>query len=234
MAKLKSKLLTFTDADYKVIIALLAIVAGTAGFIILAGYVTGGSTDYIDMKVLRSFRNPNNLALSLGPRWFVETMTDITALGSATIVFLITLIVIGYFISQKNHSALYLILAAVIGGALLDLGLKELFGRVRPTIIPSLIPSFSFSFPSGHSMMSAVIYLSLASLMARFQKRQRDKIYILSVAVFLSLIIGVSRVYLGVHYPTDVLGGWLLGTAWAAFCWLIAWYVSQRKTLELK
>jgi undecaprenyl-diphosphatase len=234
MVKLKAKSLSLPEIDYKVIIAVIALVAGTVGFLILAGYVTGGSTEYIDTKILRSLRNPNNLQLSIGPRWVIDTMNDITVLGSATIVLLITLIVIGYFILQKNYSAVYLILAAVIGGALIDLELKEFFGRVRPTIIPNLMQPFTFSFPSGHSMMSAVIYLSLASLMARFQKRQRDKIYILSVAILLSLIIGVSRVYLGAHYPTDVLGGWLLGTAWAAFCWLIAWFVSQRKISESK
>jgi undecaprenyl-diphosphatase len=114
----------------------------------------------------------------------------------------------------------------------MDIQLKELFGRIRPEIVPNLVPVLSFSFPSGHSMMSAIVYLSLASLIARIQKRLRDKIYIILIAIFLSFIIGVSRVYLGVHYATDVLGGWSLGLAWAAFCWLIAWYISQRNPGE--
>jgi undecaprenyl-diphosphatase len=230
MVSLKSKFETYFGIELKVLVAILAVVIGTFGFLLIAGFVTRGTTDYFDFQTLRSIRTTGNLARPVGPVWLFEIMRDITALGGATVVFLITLFVFGYLILQKQYSMLYLVLAAVIGGAIIDLELKEIFSRIRPQIVPSLVMERSYGFPSGHSMMSTIIYLSLASLIARLQKRWRDKIYIIAVAVFLSFMIGISRIYLGVHYPTDVFGGWSLGLAWAAFCWLVAWYVSERKS----
>lgn len=230
MVSIKSKFTTLSGIEIKVLVTVFAIVVGTLGFILIAGFVSSGSTDHFDMQILKSFRYPGNLARPIGPGWLFEVMRDITSLGGTTVVSLITFFVIGYFILQKQYSMLFLVLAAVIGGVVIDLELKELFGRIRPQIIPSLIPEKSFGFPSGHSMMSTIIYLSLASLIARLQVRRRDKIYIISVAVFLSFMIGISRIYLGVHYPTDVLGGWSLGLAWAAFCWFVAWYISKKRS----
>jgi len=233
MVSIKSKFATLPKIKIKVLLALLAIVLGTIGFLLIAGFVSSGSADNFDIRILKSFRYPGNLARPIGPAWLFEIMRDITSLGGSTIGSLITFFVIGYFILQKQYSMLFLVLTAVIGGAIIDVELKELFSRIRPQIIPSLIPEKSFGFPSGHSMMSTIIYLSLASLIARLQVRWRDKIYIISVAVFLSFMIGISRVYLGVHYPTDVLGGWSLGLAWAALCWFVAWYVSKIKSGEI-
>jgi undecaprenyl-diphosphatase len=221
-----------TKFEIKVILAVFAIISGLIGFIFISGLVQKGSVDSIDMKILISIRNADDLTRPPGPKWLFELMSDITALGGATVVFLITLIVMGYFILQKEYNILFLILAAVIGGAIMDLELKQLFGRIRPELVPTITPTKSFSFPSGHSMMSAIIYLSLASLVARAQKRWRDKVYVVSVAIFLSFIIGISRIYLGVHYPTDVFGGWSLGVAWAAFCWLAGWYFGERKIIK--
>jgi undecaprenyl-diphosphatase len=232
MAGIRTKKNILPRIDIKVLIAVLAIIAGTIGFALIAGLVTRGSADNIDIRILRLFRHPGSLIRPIGPDWLFDVMRDITALGGPTVIFLLTFLVIGYFILQKEYSEVILVLAAVIGGAIMDLQLKELFGRIRPEIVPHLTPVLSFSFPSGHSMMSAIVYLSLASLIARIQKRLRDKIYIISIAILLSLIIGISRVYLGVHYATDVLGGWSLGLAWAAFCWLIAWYISKRNPGE--
>ena len=230
MVSIKSKLESFLGIEIKVLLAVLTVAVGTLGFILIAGWVTRGSTDNFDTQVLRSLRTSGNLARPIGPVWLFEIMRDITSLGSASVVFLITLLVIGYFILQKQYSMMLLVLAAVIGGALIDLELKEIFGRIRPQIVPSLIMERTYGFPSGHSMMSTIIYLSLASLIARLQVRWRDKMYIISAAVFLSFTIGISRIYLGVHYPTDVFGGWLLGLAWAALCWLVAWYIGERKS----
>jgi undecaprenyl-diphosphatase len=234
MNSLKLNSETYSGIELKVLFAVLAVFVGTLGFIIISVFVTKGTTDYFDMIVLQSLRTTGNLAHPIGPRWLFEMMRDITSLGGATIVFLITLFVFGYLIMKKQYSMLFLVLAAVIGGALIDLELKEIFSRIRPQIVPSLIMERSYGFPSGHSMMSAVIYLSLASLIARLQKRWREKIYIIAVAVLLSFMIGISRIYLGVHYPTDVFGGWSLGLAWAALCWLVAWFFNERKSNLIK
>jgi undecaprenyl-diphosphatase len=232
MTGIKNIFTYLSGIELKVLIAVIAIIVGTLGFILIAAFVSRGSADILDIQILRSFRHPDHLSIPLGPPWLFEVMRDVTSLGGATIVSLITLFVIGYFILKKQYGMLIIILVAVIGGAVMELELKVLFGRIRPQLIPSLISEKSFGFPSGHSMMSAIIYLSLASLIARLQVRRKDKIYVIFSAVFLSFIIGVSRVYLGVHYPTDVLGGWSLGLAWAALCWFVAWYFSKKKSGE--
>jgi undecaprenyl-diphosphatase len=233
MVSVKSKLMKRSGIEIKVLVALFAIVAGTLGFILIAGFVSRGSTDHFDMQILKSFRYPDNLARPIGPEWLFEVMRDITSLGGSTIVTLITLFVFGYLILKKQYSKLFLVLVAIIGGAIIDLELKVIFSRIRPQVVPSLIQEISYGFPSGHSMMSTIIYLSLASLLARLQVRWRDKIYIISLAILLSFMIGISRVYLGVHYPTDVLGGWSLGLAWAALCWLVAWYISKKRSKDM-
>jgi undecaprenyl-diphosphatase len=104
--------------------------------------------------------------------------------------------------------------------------------RPRPDIVPHIVYASSTSFPSGHSMMSAVTYLTLGALLARSQARKRLKAYFLLLAAFLSLIVGVSRVYLGVHWPTDVLAGWTAGTVWAMLCWVATRWLQRRHTLE--
>jgi undecaprenyl-diphosphatase len=216
--------------EIKVVVAVLAVVAGTLGFILIAGFVISGTTDYFDVQILRLLRTTGNIARPIGPKWLFEAMRDITSLGGATVGFLITFIVIVYFILQKQYSMLFLVLAAVIGGGIIDLELKVIFSRIRPQVVPNLIQEISYGFPGGHSMMSTIIYLSLASLIARLQSRWRDKIDITSGAIFLSIMIGISRIYLGVHYPTAVLGGWSIGLAWASLCWLVAWYIGEKRT----
>jgi undecaprenyl-diphosphatase len=157
-------------------------------------------------------------------------MRDVTSLGGATVVILITMIAAGYFWLQKEYTLLALILVATIGGGILDLQLKEVFGRVRPSIIPRLVEVKSYGFPSGHSMMSTIVYFSLASLMIRVQGHRRYKIYVLSVAFFLTFVIGSSRVYLGVHYPSDVIAGWFMGVVWASLCWYVSWRYYRKKS----
>jgi undecaprenyl-diphosphatase len=229
MTSFKSKFNFLPGIELKVLLAVLAIVLGTLGFILIAGIQVEGTADNIDIRILRALRDPVNLYRPIGPVWLYEVMRDITSLGGATIVFLITSIAIGYFIMRKEYASVFLVLAAVIGGTILDLELKLLFGRVRPMVVPQLVIVKTFSFPSGHSLMSTVVYLSLAALIAGIHQRKKDKIYILVVALFLTFIIGISRVYLGVHYPTDVLAGWSLGLAWAAICWYVSWRLFQNK-----
>src|ERR1035437_77468 len=132
MVSIKSKFTTLSRIEIKVLVAVLAIVVGTLGFILIAGFVSSGSTDHFDMQILKSFRYPGNLARPIGPDWLFEVMRDITSLGGSTIISLITLFVFGYLILQKQYSTLFLVLAAVIGGAIIDLELKVIFSRIRP------------------------------------------------------------------------------------------------------
>jgi undecaprenyl-diphosphatase len=125
-----------------------------------------------------------------------------------------------------------LLIVSVGGGTVLITSLKGFFDRDRPSVVPHLTDAFFKSYPSGHSMMSSVVYLTVAVLLARTMQRRRSKVFCVGAALFLSFLIGLSRVYLGVHYPTDVLAGWAAGIAWALLCWLAAYWLEKRGKVE--
>ena len=215
--------------DAKVLMSITIIIIGVVTFTIIAINVSAGNTKSFDMWALKFFRQTNNPVQSIGNELVTSSVRDITALGSGIVIILFTLAVLGLLLFQKKYNMFYLILGATLGGGLLGFLLKEIFGRERPDVIYHLAPETSLSFPSGHSLMSMVMYLSFAALLMRIPYDRAIKIYIISIALFLSLIIGISRIYLGVHYATDVLAGWSIGVAWASFCWLIAHFVEQNK-----
>lgn len=224
---------SFVKREFKVLVTLLVIVAALWTFLVLAEAVHQGTIQQFDDTVLLAFRDAGHPETPRGPVWLPGTMRDITSLGGGTLIALFTLIVAGYLWLRNKFQALVLLVITVIGGGLLDLGLKLIVGRGRPTIVPHLINVDSYSFPSGHSLMSMAVYLVLAALLSPQLPDRRTRVYVIAVALFLTCIIGVSRVYLGVHYPSDVLGGWSLGLAWATLCWLVAWYLERRRTVPL-
>ena len=126
-------------AEIRLLLRVFLIFAGVLIFILIANQVSKGETKYFDLMILKSLRNPGNLSQPIGPEWVELAMRDITSLGGGTVIVIITLFVAGYLILQKNYSALWLILAATIGGALVGLGLKELMGRERPPLIFHLV-----------------------------------------------------------------------------------------------
>ena len=218
--------------EVKVLLVLLLLFSAALAFISVGNLVSAGSTRNFDISIIESFRDKNDLSKPIGSQWLLDFMTDVTSLGSATVLTFITIFVSVFLLLQKKYDAFLLLVLATIGGALISVLLKEIYSRERPDLIFRLATVSSLSFPSGHSMMSAVFYLTQAAIVARFQRERKIRIYILSIAIFLTLIIGISRVFLGVHYPTDVLGGWTIGFAWASFCWVIAWYIQRRKRLR--
>jgi undecaprenyl-diphosphatase len=133
---------------------------------------------------------------------------------------------------DEKRAAAVLVFASVGGGALLSILLKLMIDRARPDLVPHLADAYTASFPSGHAMLSAVVYLTLGALLSRVEGAARVKIYVLTVAVFLTFVIGISRVYLGVHWPTDVLAGWCAGAAWATLCWRVALALQRRGEVE--
>jgi undecaprenyl-diphosphatase len=139
---------------------------------------------------------------------------------------------VGYLLMARKRAAAVLVLGAVVGGQFLSTALKSIFERARPDLVPDAPTVFTASFPSGHAMLSAVTYLTLGVLLARVEAGRRLRIYVLSLAVFLTVSIGVTRVFLGVHWPTDVLAGWCVGTAWATLCWFVAMRLQQRGQVE--
>ncbi len=215
-----------TDGLY-ILIALLALVVALWGFIELADDVLEGDTQRIDEMILHVFRQQGDLASPIGPQWLPQVMRDITALGGHAVLTLVTLIAAGYCVVIRRFGMVLLILAASLGGMALSAVMKELFGRARPDTLLHLAEVSTASFPSGHSMLSAAIYLSLSAIIAEIVPGHKTRAYILGTAFLLTGLVGVSRIFLGVHYPTDVLAGWAVGIAWAIICWLMAIYMQR-------
>lgn len=215
--------------------ALLTIAIAASAFYVfseLAQEVLAGTTRIFDEAVLLAFRNPLDFSDPLGPRWLEEMMRDFTALGSSGVLMALTLIVIGFLILvRKRHMAL-MVACSVAGGALVSQLLKWGFARPRPDLVPHGTFVYTQSFPSGHAMLSAVVYLTLGALLARSQADVRLKIYLLTISACLTVCVGISRVYLGVHWPTDVIAGWVVGTGWALLCWLIMLWLQSRGQVE--
>lgn len=212
--------------------AFFVVLLAVWGFIAVASEVIEGDTQAFDVQIVRALRQTDNPAVPIGPEWVQETGRDATALGGMAWLIVLTLVLAGYmWLDRKGHMALLLVTASGTG-MLLSFLLKWLFSRPRPDVVPHLSHTATSSFPSGHSMMSAVVYLTLGTLLATVVPRARLKVYILVVAASLSIIVGVSRVYLGVHYPTDVFAGWAAGLVWALTCWLIAHYLQKRGAVE--
>ena len=199
------------------------VVAGLAAALLWAfGFVADevieGDTVGFDAAVTALFREGGNLNDPWGPMWLEEAMRDITAMGSFTILgFLLIAAVLYLGLSGKGRTATF-VAFAVIGGTIVSTGLKMLFDRPRPDV-EAATRVFTASFPSGHATVSAVVYLTLGLLLAEAMSRRPLKVYFIGLGVFMTLAVGISRIYIGVHYPTDVIAGWSLGTAWALVCW---------------
>lgn len=210
----------------------LVVVLGLWGFGELADEVIEGDTRAVDEWVIRAMRNPDNPADAIGPLWFEEAVRDVTALGSSAVIIIVIVAVTGFVALRRQYHALALIVIAITGGGLLTVLLKHFFARPRPELVEPLVRATSGSFPSGHSLLSAVMYLMLGALLTRLVEPMKLKLYIIATALLLSFVVGFSRVYLGVHYPSDVLAGWTVGLVWAVVCWLVADRLQKRGWVE--
>lgn len=218
-----------------VLVSILGLTAGALlGFAQIADEVVEGEARAIDARILGSLRSPADPADPIGPWWVEALFRDATALGGVAVLALVSLIALGYLLIDGKHAAALLAALAIGGGTAVSYLLKSLFARPRPDLVAHLVEVRTSSFPSGHAMLSAVTYLTLGALLARIQPRRRLKVYLLLVALLLTLLVGTSRVYLGVHWPTDVLAGWCVGSAWAMSCWLAALWLQRRGRLEGK
>jgi undecaprenyl-diphosphatase len=214
----------FTRAD-----AAVLVVAGVV-FLLAAAAVSGAPQT--DERILRLLREPGDPADPIGPRWFEEAARDVTALGGTAVLTLLVAAVLGFLLIARRTHAAALVFGATVGGAVLSSLLKTAYDRPRPDLVPHLSYVTSASFPSGHAMLSAVVYLTLGALLSRLVPGRWAKGYFLGVAALLALLVGASRVYLGVHYPTDVVAGWAAGVAWATACWIVARRLQRRGVVE--
>jgi undecaprenyl-diphosphatase len=198
----------------------------------IAEDVLEGDSTRFDQAVLLALRNPADPADPLGPAWLEEAARDITALGSYAVLGIIFFAVVAYLLLMRRRAAALWVTVAVVGGVLLSNVLKYSFDRPRPDFLAHTARVFTSSFPSGHAMLSAVTFLTLGVLLASIYNSWRLKVFFLGLAIFLTVMVGVSRIYLGVHYPTDVLAGWCVGAGWAAICWTVFHWLQQRGAVE--
>jgi undecaprenyl-diphosphatase len=212
------------------LVSLLIVAGGLWLFLEIADEMREGELEHIDRALLLLFRD--GAGEPLGPAWLEEAMRDLTALGSTLVLTIITLAAAGYLeLAGKRRAAVFLVVA-IGGGVALGFALKAGFERPRPDLVAHGAKVFSASFPSAHSMLSAIVYLTLGMLLARVQPRRRLRIYLIALAILLTLAIGISRLYLGVHWPSDVLAGWALGASWAMLCWAVVLWLQRKGEVE--
>ena len=201
-------------------------------FIQIASEMAEGDTMSFDRWLIEALRSAADPSIPVGPAWLRAAMVDVTALGGVSVVTLLTVVVVFYLVTVRKEATALFVAASITGGALLGVALKAAFMRPRPDVVAHLVDVTSTSFPSGHATNSAVVYLTLGALLARTQTSRRVRAYLMAVAIALTLTVGFSRVYLGVHWPSDVVAGWCVGAAWATLCALLARTLQRRRTLE--
>lgn len=208
---------------------LLLIIAGSLWvFIEISEDIHHSSPHDFDHSILLAMRESGNPSDPIGSSKIEEMGRDLTALGGFTILTGLTLVSIGVALIQRRPKIAFMIAVSITSGTFLTSIIKKGFDRPRPDLVPHGVVVTNASFPSGHAMMSAIVYLTLGLLLARTQPSPALRIYFIVISVILTLLVGISRIYLGVHWPTDVLAGWTLGAAWALLCWVIVLYTERR------
>jgi undecaprenyl-diphosphatase len=212
-------------------LALLTVAILILSFGLLAEEVVDGDLSDFDTAILMVFRTAGDAADPIGPPWLEEMGRDVTALGSFVFLGFVLAGVVGYLILIRKHGAAVLMVVAVLGGVVVSTLLKFVFDRPRPEISHAA-RVFTASFPSAHATMSAVTFLTVGALFTRVAAERKVKVYFMAVALFLTIMVGLSRLYMGVHYPSDVLAGWCIGSAWAILCWAGALWLQQKGEVE--
>ena len=204
---------------------LIVFVAATLAllFIVLAGEVREGDTRFFDMQLLLRAQE-----LRAAYPWLAEVMRDLSGLGSTVVLTLVTVATVGYLALVSQRATAILVATSVISGTILVSVFKAAFGRIRPDLAYAELPASGLSFPSGHASMSAIVFLTIAALLASSHARVSERTYILVIAGLTTFLVGLSRIALGVHYATDVIGGWAFGSAWAIVWVLLARHIARR------
>lgn len=230
---LLARWLRFARAEEGILLAFLVLAALTFAFLSLASEMMEGETLAFDRHILAGLRLASDPSTPIGPAWLKVAMLDVTSLGGTALLTLITIGAAGFLLVSRKAATAAFLAASVTGGTILGFALKAIFERPRPDLVAHLVQVDYSSFPSGHATNSAVVYLTLGALLAGAQKDRAVRIYLMAVAILLTLLVGVSRVYLGVHWPSDVIAGWCVGAAWAAGCWVVSRVLQARRAIEL-
>lgn len=219
-------------ADGRLLVGFLIAAALSLAFLTIASEVAEGDTLAFDRSLVFALRDPSDPTRSAGPAWLTRAMVDVTALGGVNVLTLLTLAVAGYLLAARKAATALFVVAAIAGGAAVGVALKAIYVRPRPDVVAHLVQVDTTSFPSGHATNSAVVFLTLATLLASTRRDRATSVYLVTAAIVLTLLVGASRVYLGVHWPSDVVAGWCIGAAWAAMCSLLSRVLQARRRIE--
>ena len=232
MSLVWQRILSAWRSESSLLRSVLVIAVLLITFSLIVEEVMEGEPLAFDRTVLLAFRQPSNPSVPIGPPSLQEAARDVTALGSTIVLGIVLFAVVGYMFIARKRAEAWLMLGAVLGGVALNNILKFSFARPRPDLVAPAARVFTPSFPSGHATMSAITYLTLGALLAHTHASRPMRIYFMSLAALLTVLVGLSRVYLGVHYPTDVLAGWCIGTAWAMACWLLMTWLQREGRVD--
>lgn len=202
-------------------VLLMALLAGGIyTFVAVANDVSENELQRFDNGLLLLFRQPGDVSAPIGPSWVAQSVVEITTLGGYPVLVTLVTAVAGFLLVYRKFGPAIFMVAAIVSGTVVSQLLKIVYDRPRPDIVDHLVATHTASFPSGHATMSAVVYLTLATMIVRLVDDVAVRIYVILMAVLLTFMVGMSRIYLGVHWPSDVIAGWALGTAWACLSWL--------------
>lgn len=207
--------------ETRTLVGLLALVGVPWLFLSIADEVSEGETRALDRSLLLAMRNPGDPSDPIGPRWLEESVRDVTALGGFTLLTILTVVATLLLLCKSRRREALVFASVVVLAQVSNSLLKGFYERPRPDLVAHGSYVYSHSFPSGHSAMAAVVFLVLATVFASVEPRRRTKALIYGVAIAAVIAVGVSRIYLGVHWPTDVLAGWCVGVGWAIAAWLV-------------
>ena len=228
-ARWKSPLYKLIRDRHLLLLAALAVALAVCGVVELTDDVLEGDTQALDETILHWFRRADGAPV--GPAWLLISAQELTALGSHSVLTLIFILATGVCLMARRVDVFAMLAFSGIGATIINFSLKSLFARPRPSIVEPLVEVSTFSYPSGHALMSFAIYLSFAAVTAELAANFRIRAYLVMAGLLIAGIVGLTRVYLGVHYPSDVLAGWAIGGAWALLCWIVAVLIKERRHL---